>query len=347
MESIPRRDTPALPDFCNLGVGLRILLIGNIALMLLALTTAQPVSFQTWLDRFVTGAAVVEPVLIASLVVLCPLRRLIDPLGFWPGAAIVIVCEMLITFAFAYVADRLDGNIEYSGLVRDMVVVALSTALVLYHFHLRERAFSPALTEARLLALQARIRPHFLFNSLTAVLSLIRSEPRRAERALEDLADLFRSLLREERRVVRLSDEIAVCRRYLDIEALRLGERLQVEWDIDNSVLDAAVPPLVLQPLVENAVHHGIEPMTEPGTVRIAVRARGKQLEIDIVNPREDGNTQPGRAGNHMAQGNVRERLALLFDLEARLDIISEANTYRVHIVLPVTRVQDKRGRSV
>ena len=346
MESIPRRDTPALPNFCNLGVGLRILLIGNIALMLLALTTAQPVSFHSWLERFVVGAAVVEPVLIASLVVLCPLRRLINPLGFWPGAALVVVCEMLITFTFAYMADRLDGSVEYGGLVRDMVVVGLSTALVLYHFHLRELAFSPALTEARLLALQARIRPHFLFNSLTAVLSLIRSEPRRAERALEDLADLFRSLLREERRVVRLSDEIAVCRRYLDIEALRLGERLQVEWDIDNSVLDAAVPPLVLQPLVENAVHHGIEPMTEPGTVRIAVRARGKQLEIDIVNPREDGNTQPGRVGNHMAQGNVRERLALLFDLEAKLETVSEAKTYRVHIVLPVTRVQDKRGGS-
>ena len=343
MESIPRRDAPTLPDFCNLGVGLRILLIGNLALLLLAVTYAQPVTLQSCLERFVLGATVVEPVLIASLVLLCPLRRVIEPLGFWRGAAIIIACEMALTFVFALFADRIDGVVDYAGLVRDMAVVAVATAIVLYHFHLRARAFSPALTEARLLALQARIRPHFLFNSLTAVLSLIRSEPRRAERALEDLADLFRSLLREERRVVRLADEIAVCKRYLDIELLRLGERLCVEWQVDDAVLNAAVPPLMLQPLVENAVHHGIEPRSEAGTVRIEVRGRGHQLEIDIINPRDEGNTQPGRAGNHMAQENVRERLALLFDLEARIETVADGPLYKVHIVLPVTRVHDKR----
>ena len=344
MQSIPRHDTPTLPDFCNLGVALRILLLGNIALFLLALTTAQPVSFNAWLERFVVGAAVVEPVLIASLVVLCPLRRLIEPLGFWIGAGLVIVSEMLITCAYSLLVNRPDGAVDYAGLTRDMAVVAISTSIVLYHFHLRARAFSPAIADARLMALQARIRPHFLFNSLTAVLSLVRSEPRRAERALEDLADLFRALLREERQVVKLADEIALCKRYLEIESLRLGDRLSIEWNVDESALEAAVPPLVLQPLVENAVHHGIEPQAEPGLIRIEVRARGRQVEIDIVNPRVEGNTgPPGRSGNHMAQGNVRERLALLFDLEARLETLADAHTYRVRIVLPLTRVPEKQ----
>lgn len=331
---------PSLPDFCNLGVALRILMIGNLGLALVGLATAQPFTLAAWLERLVVAAAVVEPVLIASLVVLCPVRRLMEPAGYWPGFVVLVVIEMAITFGFAYFADRLDGEVQYAGLAQDALVAAVSTGLVLHYFHLRERAFSPALSEARLMALQARIRPHFLFNSLTAVLSLVRSEPRRAERALEDLADLFRALLREERRVVRLSDEIALCKRYLEIEALRLGDRLRVEWVVDEAILAAAVPPLVLQPLVENAVHHGIEPRSEGGVVQIYARALGNQVEIEIINPYVDGNTQPpGRSGNHMALDNVRERLALLFDVEARLDARVDGSTYTVRIVLPATRV--------
>ena len=336
---------PSLPDFCNLGVALRIVLFGNLGLLLISLVLTRPVSLAVWLDRVVAGAGSVEPVLITSLVVLCPLRRWIAPFGYWPGVALVVVVEMAITLGFAFSADRLDGEVVVAGLIRDALVAAILTGIALYYFHLRARAFSPALSEARLMALQARIRPHFLFNSLTAVLSLVRSEPRRAERALEDLADLFRALLREERRVVQLADEISICKRYLEIEMLRLGDRLQVEWSVDDSLLDVAVPPLVLQPLVENAVHHGIEPSSEAGTVQIQVRARANQVEIEIINPYVGGNTQPaGRSGNHMALENVRERLALLFDVEARLDTRVEASTYRVRIVLPVTRLPPGSG---
>ena len=139
---------------------------------------------------------------------------------------------------------------------------------------------------------------------------------------------------------MRLSDEIALCKRYLEIEALRLGDRLRVEWVVDEAILAAAVPPLVLQPLVENAVHHGIEPQSEGGVVQIYARALGNQVEIEIINPYVDGNTQlPGRSGNHMALDNVRERLALLFDVEARLDARVDGSTYTVRIVLPATRV--------
>ena len=360
MQSIPRRDRPTLPDFCNLGVALRILLLGNLGLLLCSLVALQPVTFAAFLERFVIGAATVEPVLIASLVVLCPLRQWLVRFGYWRGVAAVMLAEMALAFGFGLMTERLTSGYVFgamsgagggagsgtagawlNGPLRDMLVAAAAAAVILYYFYLRARAFSPAISEARLMALQARIRPHFLFNSLTAVLSLMRAEPRRAERALEDLADLFRALLREERRVVRLSDEIALCKRYLDIETLRLGERLRIEWQVDDGALDAAVPPLVLQPLVENAVHHGIEPQSEAGTVQIHARRRGNQIEIDIINPRHEGNTQPpGRAGNHMALDNVRERLALLFDVEARLDTFEEAATYKVRITLPVTEVR-------
>ena len=214
----------------------------------------------------------------------------------------------------------------------------IAAASLLYYFHLRARAFSPAVTEARLQALTARIRPHFLFNSLNAVLSLIRSEPRRAEMALEELADLFRALMRDHRDLLPLADEIALCRQYLDLEKLRLGERLNVEWEIVDVPEDIKVPPLMLQPLLENAVYHGIEPSGETGTVRIRFARSRDELHIDLSTPCRG--EKSAQSGNQMALANIRERLALFYDLEARLDTRSVdlpdgAHEYRVHISLP------------
>ena len=151
---------------------------------------------------------------------------------------------------------------------------------MLAYLALHLRAYSPALAEARLQALQARIRPHFLFNSLNAVLALIRSDPRRAERTLEDLADLFRALMSDGRSLVRLADEISLVERYAAIEQLRLGERLRMSWDLDQAPVDALLPPLVLQPLLENAVYHGVEPGTGIGDVLVRIERRGDRVHV-------------------------------------------------------------------
>src|SRR5258706_11971560 len=148
------------------------------------------------------------------------------------------------------------------SLGRTLVLALLMAGTLLAYFRLHTKAYSPALAEARLQALQARIRAHFLFNSLNAVLALIRRDRKRAERALEDLADLFRALMSDGRSLVRLADEIALIERYAAIEQIRLGERLRMSWEIDNAPVDALLPPLVLQPLLENAVYHGVEPGT-------------------------------------------------------------------------------------
>ncbi len=214
----------------------------------------------------------------------------------------------------------------------------LVAGVMLFYFEMRARIFSPALTEARLQALTARIRPHFLFNSLNAVLSLIRSEPRRAEQALEELADLFRVLMRDHRDLLPLADEIALCRQYLDLEKLRLGDRLNVEWEITDVPADVKVPPLMLQPLLENAVYHGIEPSGEPGTVRIGFARTGDELHVWLANP--CGGAGEAAKGSQMALANIRERLTLYYDLEARLETREEvlpdgSREYRVHIFLP------------
>lgn len=348
MLSIPRPSEFSLPDFCALGVMLRAFVLVNLLVAVSILAHARPLSADLWTAHFLAAVAFVEPVLIASLALLCPLRAALTRAGLWVSLATIAGIELAILAGVR--ALVMPGSALAAALLHDWLVALAITAVVLYYFMLRERAFSPALAEARLQALQARIRPHFLFNSLNAVLGLIRSQPRRAEAALEDLSDLMRALLREQRALVPLSDEIALCRRYLDIEAVRLGERLQVEWDIDADAGSAAIPPLILQPLVENAVHHGIEPNSLPGTVRIAAMRRGGEVAIEIVNPRVDGHTQPvgvdgaPRLGNHMAIDNVRERLALSFDVEARLETRAELGAYRVRIVLPARPVAAPAG---
>ena len=206
--------------------------------------------------------------------------------------------------------------------------------MLLAYFRLRAKALSPAIAESRLQALQARIRPHFLFNSINAVLSLVRSDPKQAETALQDMADLFRVLMRDNRELVPLADEVELCRQYLALEKLRLGDRLQVEWHLNSMPGDALVPPLVLQPLLENAVYHGIEPSEAPGVVSINIFYKGGEVHAILRNPyRADGGRH--HAGNKMALDNMRERLALHFDAEAVLESRVRDDAYEVHIRMP------------
>jgi len=165
------------------------------------------------------------------------------------------------------------------------------------------------------------------------VLALIRKDPQRAERSLEDLADVFRTLMSDARTFVRLADEIALLERYAAIEQLRLGERLRISWDLDGAPADALLPPLVLQPLLENAVYHGVEPGTGTSDVLVRITKRGERVLAQIENPYLEAEVQ--RAGNRMALENIRERLQLFFDAEARIAIKAADGRYRVELEIP------------
>ena len=328
------RQIPAihpLPDWGNLGVMLRVLLGVNAATVLAALVQAPAIA--GWLGRIVEMAAFVEPLLLTSLAVLALLRQPLLRLPLRPaqGAVVAVVVLLAVLFAAFWASLELAES-SPGAMARAGLIAAAVAAVVLAYFELRARAFSPAVSEARLAALNARIRPHFLFNSLNAVLSLIRAEPRRAEEALESLSDLFRAALRDPKELVPLSDEIGLARQYLDLERLRLGDRLQVAWEVAAVPLDTLIPPLMLQPLIENAVYHGIEPLPEGGIIRIAFSRHGDELRIEIANPVGGRN---GGAGNRIALANIRERLALYYDLEARLDIEQTEAIYLVRITLP------------
>ncbi|MBE7460740.1 MAG: histidine kinase [Zoogloeaceae bacterium] len=285
-------------------------------------------------EELVELAALVEPPLIASVALLYAAGR---PLARLPYAA-ALAAVMLASAALAalFMALFTPPGLPPPSPLRAALWAAAAAAAVLLYFDLRHRAFSPALTEARLMALTARIRPHFLFNSLNAVLGVIRSDPRRAEQALEELSDLFRVLMAENKQLVTLGEEIALCRQYLDLEHLRLGERLRVAWDIEGCPADAQVPPLMLQPLLENAVYHGIEPCTEPATVTIRAERAGEEIRIVLSNPYHGENAH--HAGNRMALDNIRERLMLFYDLEARLDTEAQEGLFRATIRLPYRR---------
>jgi two-component system sensor histidine kinase AlgZ len=334
MPSIRQNAYPdVLPDFRNLAVMARVLVAVNGLALAGALYATS--AFGPAFERFMNAAAFLEPLLLVELIVLFAASAALARLRYWMGCLAVMAIVTIIAGAYHGVVHAFVGS-ALPSLPRTLAITLLAAASLLAYFHLHTKAFSPALAEARLQALQARIRPHFLFNSLNAVLSLIRRDPKRAERSLEDLADLFRTLMADARQFVRLADEIALLERYADIEQLRLGDRLRITWELDAAPSDALLPPMVLQPLLENAVYHGVEPGTGVGDVLVRIERRGDRVLATIENPHLEAGGQ--RAGNRMALENIRERLALFFDAEARLETRIANGRYRVDIEIPYRR---------
>lgn len=331
MASIRQNTAPdRVPDTSNLGVLARILVGVCLFGIVVALTGSQsPAEF---LIEITTIASMALLPLLLNLMVLAVGARWLRRLPYGLGIAAIFVLALLLVAAGHRIERALSAQAA-GELHRYLMFTVIIVAVLLAYFDLRARALSPALTEARLQALQARIRPHFLFNSINAVLSLIRSEPKRAETALEDMADLFRVLMADNRELTTLAREVELCRQYLSLEQLRLGERLQVEWYVNKMPGDALVPPLVLQPLLENAVYHGIEPRSEPGVVSINIYRKAREVHAVLRNPYKlEGNHH---SGNKMAVDNIRERLQLHFDAEASLKTSVDSEAYQVHIVMP------------
>jgi two-component system sensor histidine kinase AlgZ len=317
-----------VPDFRNRGIWLRLLLAANGLMLVVALIGNR--SLARLPGEIAELAALVEPVLLLVLALLFLLAPWLQRQPAWRRSLFVVLLSMLAMAGIeAVFASLLGGTASW----RAPLAAGLGAALLLGWFNLRARAQEPALAEARLAALTARIRPHFFFNSLNAVLGVIRDDPRRAELALEELGELFRALMRDNRELVPLSEEIALARKYLDIEKLRLGDRLQVRWEVDDCPPDTLALPLLLQPLLENAVYHGIEPALEAGEIRVHISATRDGVRISIDNPLlpEKGH----RSGNRMALDNLRERLMLFYDLEARLDCGERDGRYCVCVQLP------------
>jgi len=336
----PRRNSAAgpapfyLPDFCAAGNVLAVVLIAELVAVLLTLAR-YGIAENFWPDLVRTSLFLLW-VGLGSAAVLCGTRDRLQQLDAWRGSVLALGLMLVVTAVvteaawwLATTSGRLLGMREgdfghdhAAFLLRNLFVCAVAGGLAVRYFYVSQqwKRNVEAEAAARVRALQARIRPHFLFNSMNAIAALTRSDPARAEEAVTDLADLFRVSLRELRDRIPLAEEIEIARTYERIERLRLGDRLRVDWRLEGLPQDAPVPALVLQPLLENAVYHGIEPLPTGGTILIHGRRDGRFVELSIENPRDPA--RPAReAGSRIGLENVGQRLDLMFPGEGTLDV--------------------------
>ncbi|HWI78389.1 MAG TPA: histidine kinase [Ramlibacter sp.] len=316
-------------DACHVGVILRAVLFVEAVMSVGAMFGAANAA--AWLLRVSVLSAAALPATLAWLIVGCSLKQLLARLpplaqqafGMTLGAVAGLYgCALLAWVGFVGVVPWVASAFAGAALAAALVAALL----------LRAKGRMPADTAARLSELQARIRPHFLFNTLNSAIALVRDDPARAEMILEDLSDLFRHALKEPGEFVTLDEEVMLARRYLQIEQVRFGDRLQVEWSIDPAAGSARVPPLVLQPLVENAVKHGVEPSAAGAQVKVSTQRRSGTVVIKVTNTVPAGQ---GRPGHGVAQDNVRNRLRLLHDVQGQFQTVLKNGIYQVRMEVP------------
>jgi two-component system sensor histidine kinase AlgZ len=319
-----------VPDGCNMGTLLRVAVGVNVAAFVLALAVAHTEVIRAFLG----AAALVEPVLLGTLLLWCVLRRAGLPLSAPTQRLLAWSTPVLVTLLLIQLFGMVGENTRAEFVLGYLALAFAAGAAIQHYLELRARAFSPAVTEAKLQALQSRIRPHFFFNALNAALAVVRADPPRAERMLESIAELLRAVMGDVRKLVPLEQELDLCRRYVEIEQTRLGERLMVDWQVGAVHPRAKVPQLLLQPIIENAVRYGAEKVAGDCEIVVRVRQHGFNLEVFVSNPIAREPIQ--REGNQIGLANIRGRLALIYDLEATLETRVRRERFELTLTLPV-----------
>ncbi len=337
-----------MPDLCNVPALSLLILFGELIATVLTLASERP----DW-DRFGWMSLFVQWIVLASAGGLCVTR---SAMARWPmhvGATCAWLLIVMITLLLTAIGEQLVfAEIRAFDLARNSLLAAVIGGMALRYFFVQQqwRLEQASALQSRIQALQSRIRPHFLFNSMNIIASLIPVDPDNAEVVVEDLSALFRASLNEAGNQVPLADELELCERYLHIESLRLDERLHIEWHIDDLPQGLRIPQLTLQPLIENAIYHGIQPLPQGGTVSIAVAYVSGRVEVQIRNPVpaaapvSDLVSDLGRAGaaltqsargNGMALHNIRNRLEALYGGTVRLDSARHGNVWEVTLQYP------------
>jgi two-component system sensor histidine kinase AlgZ len=317
-------------DTCQVGTVLRAVLFVQAVVAVAAMFGVHNVLGWVTQMAILTGAAL--PAVLAWLLTVCGLKRQLGLLPM-PGQWIAATGLGAVSGLYGCGLLVLMGLADLAPWVASASAGALVSAVLVAALMWRAKARTPAGTTARLAELQARIRPHFLFNTLNSAIALVREEPAKAESLLEDLSELFRHALADPKEAVPLWQELELAEHYLGIEQVRFGDRLKVEWAVDDSASKAKLPPLILQPLVENAVKHGVEPSPTGAIVRISTQRRGSVVVIKVTNTVPAGS---GRPGNGLALDNVRQRLTLLHDVEGRFQSALVNGVFQVRLEIPV-----------
>ncbi|PID45245.1 MAG: histidine kinase [Proteobacteria bacterium] len=335
-----------LPDLCALKAILRVAIAAEVLAVVLALSSAAE-TYQASMLKILMTSIFVQWVVISSTISLCFYNKLTGPQSVLRTSLVTTgmvvfftICASILTI----MADSYEkvGEIFFWDtpfILRNMFISVVITALALRYFYIQNERDEHVRADsgAKYDALQSRMRPHFLFNSLNSIAMLVHQDADQAEEAILDLADIFRTTL-DKRNRIPLREELDVTLRYLRMEGLRLGKRrLNIVWDMDRNTLpfDMEIPPLLLQPLAENAIYHGIQPREEGGTLGISLYDAGDRLDIVITNPVPPEGANSHQKGNHIAQENLKNRLQLAYGSRANLQIKRSQHQYRVSFSIP------------
>ena len=339
-----------MPDFCSLPILGSVVVMVELIVLVVLIAPGQG-GWPTVRDLF-AASFLAQWIALVSAALMCKAGPWLGRRPVLAGGTVATLIPALVAVACSAIASSLDRSLalgwipstEAPAFLLSNAVLAAVVGLILmrYIFVLQQwQRGVEAQAAARIETLQARIRPHFLFNSLNAIASLIRIDADKAETAIEDLASVFRATLREERNDHTLADELALIDRYLAIEALRLGDRLQVTRAIEPSLRDCRVPALSVQPLVENAIHHGVQALPQGGVIAISAYRDGDALCVTVRNPKPQS-ASPRLGGNHIALGNIRERLRMRYGDRAALSVDASADYHAVTLRVPM---QEGEGR--
>jgi len=342
--TITTKDQGLLPNFCDVATVFMLILIVELFALILALV---PASQQGFWDRFALSSMFMQWIALLNAALLCLLGKHLNKLPLHYNAMLSFSIMMGVSLLFSlliiyfgedigYYPSTANGWTQYF-LIHNLAISAVVYAVLLRYFYIQQqwRLNIEAESYAQVQALKARIRPHFLFNSMNTIASLIRIDAAKAEKAVEDLSDLFRASLKENT-LHTLADEIVLTRSYVDIEHLRLGDRLHIEWTLENSPEDMEIPALCLQPLVENAIYYGIEPMAEGGIIKIRAHIQNNRLCLSVSNPIRSQSHMSRHNSNHMAQQNIRKRLKLMYGERAEFQILEKPQLYTVSLLIPI-----------
>ncbi len=328
-----------IPDLCAPRSVFFMVLLVELMVLVYVLGTSGLPNFD-W-EKLSLSSLFVQWVVLLSASLVCALRGLISGRSLFLGSLCCLLVVLAVTALSSVAAWRLlphfnSGSGEAWWLVRNLLVAAVLSGIMLRYFYLQQQLLIQKQLElqSRLDSLRARIRPHFLFNTLNSIASLIMSRPEAAERAVEDLAELLRVSLQEHKRPTLVADELRLCELYLAIEQLRLGDRLQLQWEVAPAALDTPMPSLILQPLVENAVYHGVSQLPQGGLIRVSVQQEANTLRALVENPVPEETKRTD--GHQIALDNIRQRLSAQFGAQGELQILQTGGLFRVEFSYPL-----------
>ena len=336
----------AVPELCSVGAVSLLVLFGELLVLVLLFAGGEV----SWM-RLALMSLFVQWVALTSAGLICATRSWLAGLGLVVGSATAFAMVMVVTLTVGVLSSWLMSGsasaaaLDWGAIAGQLVIAGIISVLALRYFHVQQqlRAQEQSELESRIQALQSRIRPHFLFNSMNIIASLMATDPDTAESVVEDLSELFRASLNDAGNQVPLSEELDLCERYVRIESLRLGDRLELDWQVATPGVPVKIPLLTVQPLLENAIYHGIQPLPEGGTICVRVWFERDRVNVEIENPLPEESQRSQSQGNRMALNNIRSRLSVLYGARAELSTFERGGRHVTALSYPMTTEAESR----